>query len=105
VDRRGRKIAVQGRVVANDLGLLYRAALAGHGIAYLPHAFVEPALAKGKLVRVLARSLEGETKLAVVYVEREYMPPQVRAFVDMVVAWSREPGVRFKGMYPPQPGE
>jgi hypothetical protein len=39
-------------------------------------------------VQVLPGKLEMPAQIAVVYLEREFVPPQVRAFVDAVVKWS-----------------
>jgi DNA-binding transcriptional LysR family regulator len=48
------KVRVEGQLVFNNIGLCRKAALAGYGLAYLPEDQVEPHLAKGELVRVLA---------------------------------------------------
>jgi DNA-binding transcriptional LysR family regulator len=47
-------VRVEGQLVFNNTGLCRKAALAGYGLAYLPEDQVEPHLAKGELVRVLA---------------------------------------------------
>jgi len=47
------RVRVQGRVAFNAVAMMRRAALAGLGLAYLPEDLVEPALGKGRLVRVL----------------------------------------------------
>jgi DNA-binding transcriptional LysR family regulator len=54
----------------------------------LPRLVLEDELASGALVQVMAGLLEGQNSVAVVYPEREFVPPQVRAFVDAVVAWA-----------------
>jgi DNA-binding transcriptional LysR family regulator len=41
-------------------------------------------------VRVLPGIIEADTQVAIVYPERELVPPQVRAFIDAVVAWAAE---------------
>jgi len=73
---------------SNDLALLAEAAASGIGIALLPLTFVEPYLARRQLVQVLAGTLEVTGQLAVVYAERQLVPPQVRAFVDALLAWA-----------------
>ncbi len=56
-----------------------------------------PLLAEGLLQEVLAGHIGGETRVAVVYPEREFVPPQLRAFVDAVVAWGKTGfGVRME---------
>jgi len=84
----GGKISVKGVFFANDVGLLAEAALQGQGIAFLPLMIVRPLLEDGGLVHVLPGVLERHVRVSVVYPEREFVPPQVRAFVDAVVAWA-----------------
>lgn len=78
---------VAGNLVANEMSLLRHAAVGGLGIAFVPRILVEAELADGTLTPVLPGVLEMENRLAVVYAERELVPPQVRVFVDAVVAW------------------
>lgn len=86
----GGNFQVEGALFANDIHLLCDAALEGLGIAFLPLMLVRPHLESGALVHVLPGALEGESHVAVVYPEREFMPPQVRAFIDALVAWAPE---------------
>lgn len=86
----GAKVHVEGVLFSNEIRMLAHAALAGLGIAFLPRMLVDDALASGALVQVMAGVLAGENRIAIVYPERELVPPQVRAFVDMVVVWSRD---------------
>jgi DNA-binding transcriptional LysR family regulator len=95
----GGKLHVEGSLFSNDVTLLRDAALAGLGIALLPMMLVGPLLDSGKLVHVLADSIRGETRIAVVYLEREFVPPPVRAFVDAVTAWAPD---EFKKCLPLQ---
>jgi DNA-binding transcriptional LysR family regulator len=84
----GGKHPVEGTLFSNDLFLLMHAALRGRGIALLPVLLVRPFVERGALVQVLPDAIAGETRVTVVYAEREFVPPQVRAFVDAVVAWA-----------------
>jgi DNA-binding transcriptional LysR family regulator len=86
----GGKLHVEGNFCSNDVLLLRDAAVRGLGIAFLPLLLVYPALESGALVHVLRGSLTAEVRIAVVYPEREFVPPQVRAFVDAVTAWAPE---------------
>jgi DNA-binding transcriptional LysR family regulator len=83
------KMQVDGVLFSNDLILVVEAAARGLGIALLPRMFVAPLIERGELVQILAGTLEVESQVAVVYVERELMPPQVRAFIDAIVTWAR----------------
>ncbi len=86
----GGKLHVDGTFSSNDVLLLGDAALRGLGIAFLPLVVVHRHLESGALVQVLAGALSAEVRIAVVYPEREFVPPQVRAFVEAVVAWAPE---------------
>jgi DNA-binding transcriptional LysR family regulator len=86
----GGKLHVEGTFCSNDVLLLRDAALRGLGIAFLPLLLVYPSLESGALVHVLRGSLTAEVRIAVVYPEREFVPAQVRAFVDAVTAWAPE---------------
>jgi DNA-binding transcriptional LysR family regulator len=82
------KLHVDGAFFSNELTLLRDAALRGLGIAYLPLMLVHEDLRSGALVQVLPGKLRAEAVLAVVYPERQFVPPAVRAFVDAVVEWA-----------------
>lgn len=86
----GGKLHVEGTFFSNEITLLAHAAANGLGIAVLPLQLVGPLLESGALVHVLAGIVEAESRIAVVYVEREFVPPQVRAFVDRVTEWSKK---------------
>jgi len=86
----GGKLQVDGVFATNEITLLTYAALAGLGIAFLPTMSTRPHLEKGTLVQVLAGEVEIESRVALVYQEREFIPPQVRAFVDMVSKWVKK---------------
>lgn len=88
----GGAVRVEGVVVSNDLPLLLHAALAGLGIALLPENFVDEHLRSGALVQVLADRVGARTLFAVVYPEREFLPPAVRAFVDFVAESAKAGG-------------
>lgn len=81
----GSPLPVAGRLASNDLGLRHHAVLSGRGIGMLPLPFVQEALRDGALRPVLPDRLGSRTSMSVVFVERAFMLPKVRAFVDHVV--------------------
>jgi len=83
----GGKISIEGSFASNDITLLMDAAVRGLGIAFLPMLLVATPLERGALVRVLPELIHAESRVAVVYQEKELLPPQVRAFIDVIVAW------------------
>src|SRR5678815_4456275 len=87
--RSGGKIPVESRFVSNDLVLLTEAAVQGLGIAMLPALLITRQLERGELVQILREVVGTEARVAFVYPEKELMPPQVRAFIEAVVAWAR----------------
>ncbi len=92
----GRRVKVSGPLMSNEVQLLLAAALDGLGIAMLPSMFVGSHLERGRLVPILEGKLESGGVVAVVYAEREFVPPQVRAFVEAIVAWAQAelPGMK-----------
>lgn len=82
---KGRKVHVDGATFTNDQGLALRLARRGLGIAMVPEQLAEGARARGELVQVMPKLLRSEGSISIVWVERELMPPQVRAFVDWIV--------------------
>jgi len=82
----GRKVQLDGVFYSNSPELLARAAERGLGIALVPSLAVQHRLDRGTLVEVLPSLLRSEGRIAVVYTERELVPPQVRAFVDWMLA-------------------
>jgi DNA-binding transcriptional LysR family regulator len=92
----GGQLHVEGVFSSNDVALLCAAALRGLGIAFLPLVVTHPHLHSGALLPVLLGSIGVEARVAVVYLEREFVPPPVRAFVDAVVDWA--PGVLTQGV-------
>jgi DNA-binding transcriptional LysR family regulator len=84
----GGKIAIEGSFVSNDITLLMDAAARGLGIAVLPTLLVGVPLERGALVQVLPDLIHAESRVSVVFQEKELLPPQVRAFIDVLVAWA-----------------
>jgi DNA-binding transcriptional LysR family regulator len=83
-DGREREIAVEGRVRANTMQALRKAAIAGLGIALLP-GNVAADVAAGRLVQVLPHYIRRSPGMNVVYPSRLQVPPAVSTFVDSVV--------------------
>jgi DNA-binding transcriptional LysR family regulator len=82
----GRKIQLEGAFFSNSPAMLVRAAERGLGIAVVPSLAVQGQLQRGELVAVMPGLLRSEGRIALVYPERELVPPPVRAFVDWVLA-------------------
>lgn len=87
---RGGTVRIDATLATNDIGVLCDAARAGLGIALLPLLMVYDDLASGALVAVLPEVLGTETRVAVVYADREFVAPALRAFIDAVIGWARD---------------
>jgi DNA-binding transcriptional LysR family regulator len=92
----GGKIHVEGCFFSNEILLQRALALRGLGITMLPGFVLHGLLETGQLVRVLPGELEAEARLALVYPEREFLPPAVRAFIDAFSTWT-PPLIPFTG--------
>jgi DNA-binding transcriptional LysR family regulator len=82
------RLQVDGSFFTNDMGLLCEAARSGLGIALIPFNQAAPLLADGQLKHVLQDLVYADARLSIVYLEREFVPPQVRAFVERVQRWA-----------------
>ena len=73
--------------MTNDLSTLLGAAIDGLGIALLQRQLVKTEVDAGRLVPVLAGVVGLEVSLSLVWLEREFIDPKVRTFVDLAVDW------------------
>ncbi len=80
--RAGGTVPVGGRLAGNAVSLARAAALAGLGLALLPERMVRADIEEGLLVAVLEDVVGGDLPVSVVYADREFIDPKVRAFVD-----------------------
>lgn len=71
---------------SNDPFLIAQLCVRGLGIGFLPERLVADAIARGELVLILPQALRLDGSVSLVYTERKLMPPQVRAFIDWIVA-------------------
>ncbi|EOC1287747.1 LysR family transcriptional regulator [Cronobacter muytjensii] len=83
----GERIKVDGAFFSDDISLLCEAAINNRGIALLPEELIREHLQQGALVPVLRGIIGTEMQIAVVYPDRQFLLPQVRAFIEAVVSW------------------
>jgi DNA-binding transcriptional LysR family regulator len=80
------EVNISGRFTGNQLSSLRHQAVAGHGIALVPAAFLARELASGALVPVLA-DWRGEAQpIHIVYLSQRIVSRRLRSFIDHVVA-------------------
>ncbi len=82
----GGSIPVAGPLVIDQMGMRAQAALQGLGIALVIENSITEALASGELVGVLPEVVGRRERLSLVYPDRTYLDPKVRAFVDFIAA-------------------
>lgn len=70
-------------VVANDIGVIRRLALAGEGVALLPTFLCRADCQNGLLTRVLPQWQVRADPVYLVYPRQRFVPPKLRAFVDL----------------------
>lgn len=88
--RDGKKLRVEGTMHTNDVTFLRSAAVRGRGIALLPSLLMAEELAEGELVPILEKLLGATSRVALVYADKEFVPPAVRAFVDVIAEWAKD---------------
>jgi DNA-binding transcriptional LysR family regulator len=79
------------RLMTESFEALHEAALAGVGIAYLPHFVVQESVNAGSLERVLPEFSLPPGLLHAVFPSRRGMVPAVRALIDTLAAELQEP--------------
>jgi len=79
------KVQVVGRVSANNMVLVRDLALAGEGIAMMPHFMCTDEVKRGKLKVVLKDYVNSPGPIHAVYPGQRYLLPKVRVFVDHLV--------------------
>ncbi|MCB9764217.1 MAG: LysR family transcriptional regulator [Alphaproteobacteria bacterium] len=78
----GGSIPVHGRLCTNQMEVRLHAAIQGQGIAMVFARLAAAALADGRLTQVLPDQLRHPERVSLVYRERAFLEPKIRAFVD-----------------------
>ncbi len=87
-----RSVRVGGRVRSNDIALIHRAAIDGHGLARISAALVEDDIKAGFLVPVLTEfDTSGDSAVWAIFPKSKNMLPRMRVFLDFLADWLQEP--------------
>jgi DNA-binding transcriptional LysR family regulator len=78
-------VEVKGRLSSNNMALIHDFALAGEGIALMPHFLCAEDLKAGRLKMVLQDWVYSSGPIHVVFPGQRFPLPKVRAFVDHLV--------------------
>ncbi|MBU1209995.1 MAG: LysR family transcriptional regulator [Alphaproteobacteria bacterium] len=88
-----RSVRVGGRMRSNDIGLLRRAARDGLGLVRVSAALVDDDVKAGYLVPVLTEfDTSGDSAVWAIFPRTKHMLPRLRAFLDFLSDWLKEPG-------------
>ena len=83
--KRTEEITVKKRIVANALSVVRLAALAGHGVAWMPGTVANADVARGKLAPVLQKHWPAPMPVQLLYPTSRHLAPQVRAAIDLLL--------------------
>ncbi|EHK59255.1 LysR family transcriptional regulator [Allomesorhizobium alhagi] len=82
-------VTVSGRFAANEMQAVIAAAIAGYGVALLPHRIAEAPIGDERLRRVLADYATPAGGLYAVYPSSRHLSPVVKAFIELAAErWS-----------------
>lgn len=80
----GRRISVNGPVIANDGDIIRQMTLAGLGISLLPDFFVDEDIAAGRLINLFADEIGERVGIYLVYPSTRKITAATRAFIDFM---------------------
>jgi DNA-binding transcriptional LysR family regulator len=86
----GEKFEATGSFEGNSTDVVFRAALAGIGIARLPCYMANRKFLSGELVHVMPEYAPPSTDIVVMFAERRNLAPKTRAFVDYLARRFRD---------------
>jgi DNA-binding transcriptional LysR family regulator len=83
-------ITAKGQTMVNHFGPMLAGCLAGQGIAQFTHLHARQYITDGRLVQVLPEWAEETWPLYAIYHSAQHMSAKIRAFIDYVVALTRD---------------
>ncbi len=86
----GDRFEATGSFKGNSTDVVFRAALAGIGIARLPCYMANRKFQSGELVHVMPEYAPPSTDIVVMFGDRRNLAPKTRALVDYMVRWFRD---------------
>lgn len=86
----GERFEAQGSFEGNSTDVVFRATLAGIGIARLPCYMANAKFLSGELVHVMPEYAPPSTDIVVMFADRRNLAPKTRAFVDYLVRRFRD---------------
>lgn len=90
------EMALEGRVIFNDSGLVLRAAVDGLGVAYVLEDSARPHVQRGELVQLLRDFCAPFQGFFLYYPSRVQVPPKLRALIDFLRGRLSKPAAEKK---------
>ncbi|WP_138935483.1 LysR family transcriptional regulator [Roseovarius arcticus] len=84
-DAKSANFEAKGNFEGNSTDVVFRATLAGLGIARLPSYLVAAKLQSAELIRVLPEYSQQNAEIAVLFADKRNLAPRIRVFVDFLV--------------------
>lgn len=88
--KRKSRVPLTGKIIANDIQLVFRFALAGEGIALLPSFICQNEVKSGKLIQILSDWRTNISPVHFVYPAQKYVPAALSAFIQQSTESIRE---------------
>ena len=79
------RFEARGNFEGNSTDVVFRAALAGLGIARLPYYMAARKFEKGELIHVIPEYSPPSTDIVAMFADRRNLAPKTRAFIDFLV--------------------
>lgn len=83
-NERHRLVAVEGKIVVNNIGVARELAVSGVGLAVLPNVMCKNDVKTNRLVRVLTNWESAPVQASALMLSRKGIPNKVRAFLDFL---------------------
>ncbi|WP_116368230.1 LysR family transcriptional regulator [Parahaliea mediterranea] len=83
-------VPLSGSVMVNDVGVIHAMLLKGEGVALLPTYLCRGKAASDAIVPVLPEWTASEDPISMVFPRQQFMPPKLRAFIDIASQEFRE---------------
>jgi DNA-binding transcriptional LysR family regulator len=86
-DSHGAEMVVHPKpaLIANNIGMVRKSALAGMGIAILPAYLIDDDIRSGRLKRLLPQYRLADREFRIVYSNRKFLSLKVKAFIDIAI--------------------
>lgn len=82
----GTPLRLRSTLICNNMEAVHQAAIAGHGVAYMPDFLVRGAIHEGRLAIVLDDYVVDQGQFWAVWSSSRHLTPKIRVFVDFIAS-------------------